>query len=675
MVKKGTESSTARVRIGLLRTELEKHRVLYHVHDSPKISDEAYDSLMSELAALEKEYPMYDDPLSPTHRIGGTPLDRFEKVRHEIEQWSFDNVFTFDELRHWEERNLTFLKKKGIDQKPSYIAELKIDGLKIILTYRDGKLVRAATRGDGEIGEDVTENIKTIASIPLVLKKNVDITVVGEVWMKKNDLERINRERKKKGEQLYANTRNLAAGTLRQLDQKIVAKRHLQFFAYDIERGKAGPVYASQEDELAALADFGFMVNIDRKVCRSLAGVQSFYDTWTPKREGENYGIDGIVIKTNERELWDLLGYTAKSPRGGIAYKFPAEEATTKLLAISLQVGRTGAVTPVALLAPVLVAGSTVARATLHNEDEIKRLDIRIGDTVLIRKAGDVIPEIFDVLTALRPKGAKRFVMPLNCPECNTKLVREQVGKQDSAAWYCKNTDCPAKHLEGLIHFVSKRSVNIEGLGDKIIELFHDIGLVADFASIYRLKRTDIEGLEGFGAKSADNLMEAIFSARRVPFHRFLFALGIRHVGEQTAKDIAVHFGTFERLQHAIKDDLLSISGVGEVVAESLTAFFKDKRNHKQLESLLREVEVLDENKPQGGKFLGKTFVITGTLPTLSRDEAKTLIESLGGKVSGSISGSTDYLLAGEGGGSKRTDAQKFGTKIINEEEFLRIIK
>ena len=489
--------------------------------------------------------------------------------------------------------------------------------------------------------------------------------------MKKNDLERINKERVRSGEAPYANTRNLAAGTLRQLDPKTVAKRHLQFFAYDIEVSKGETMYSSQQEELDALNDFGFMVNKDGKACRTLREVQSFYDTWTPKRQGENYGIDGVVVKTNERELWDALGYTAKSPRGGIAYKFPAEEATTRLLAISLQVGRTGAVTPVAELAPVLVAGSTVARATLHNEDEINRLDIRVGDTVLLRKAGDVIPEIFDVLTALRPKNSKRFIMPEKCPECGSVLVREQVGKQDSAAWYCKNPECPAKHLEGLIHFVSKKGVNIEGMGDKIIELFHDIGLISDFASIYRLKKEDISGLEGFGEKSADNLMQSILTARKVPLARFLFALGIRHVGEQTAKDLAVEFRTFERLRTASFDTLAQVEGVGDVVATSLTNYFANKEQKKHLDSLLREISVLPEAKRREGVLLGKTFVITGTLPTLSREEAKARIEDAGGKVAGSVSKNTDFLLIGEGGGSKRADAEQLGTKIITEEEFL----
>ena len=658
-------------RIEELRTELEKHRVLYHVHDAPVISDEVYDSLMGELGRLEKEFPEFDSPLSPTHRVGGDPLSKFKKVAHGIRQWSFDNVFSFEELSDWEERNLNLLKKEGNDEFPTYVAEMKIDGLKVIMTYVDGVLVRAATRGNGEIGEDITENIKTVRSIPLVLPKKVSITVIGEAWMKKKDLMRINKEREQMGLPLYANTRNLAAGTLRQLDPKIVAKRNIQIYAYDIEGGS----FLSQEEELKTLSEFGFLVNKDHKVCKNLEEVQKFYDIWKEKRNAQDYGIDGLVVKVNERNLWDALGYTAKAPRAGIAYKFPAEEVATKLLSISVQVGRTGAITPIANLEPVLVAGSTVKRATLHNEDEIKRLDVRVGDTVSLRKAGDVIPEIFDVFKDLRPKGAKEFVMPKNCPECGSLLVREKVGKSDSAAWYCKNALCPAKHLENLIHFVSKKGMNIEGLGEKIVEEFRELGLISDQPSIFRLKKEDIVGLEGFGEKSADNLMASITTSRTVSLGRFLYSLGIRHVGETTAKDITKTFRTIGAIANASYEELVAVEGIGEVVAQSIVDFFKNKNNQKMLEELLREVDVEEEKKKGTDKLAGFTFVITGTLPTLSRDEAKELIENNGGKVSASVSKATDYLLAGEGGGSKRDDAKKFGTKILSEEELKDMLK
>ncbi len=657
-------------RIEELRTLLEHHRVLYHVHDAPTIGDEVYDSLMKELSLLEEKFPEADSPLSPTKRVGGHILPKFEKVTHTIKQWSFDNVFSFTELVAWEERNITLLKKSSIEVTPTYVTEMKIDGLKVVLTYEDGQLIRAATRGDGTIGEDITENIKTVRSIPLSLPEKKSITVIGEAWMKKKDLVRINLLRAKEGLPLYANTRNVSAGTLRQLDPKVVATRNIQIFAYDIEGGE----YQTQEQELKTLSSYGFLVNMDRKVCKNLKDVQKFYDSWVSKKDKQDYGIDGLVIKINERALWDALGYTAKSPRGGIAYKFPAQEVATKLLAITCQVGRTGAVTPVAELSPILLAGSTVKRATLHNEDEIKRLDVRVGDTVSLRKAGDVIPEIFGVFKELRPKNAKAFIMPTTCPECGSSLVKESLGKTKSAAWYCKNRECPAKHLEGLIHFVSKKGMNMEGLGDKIIEEFRELGLVSDYASIFDLKKEDIEGLEGFGEKSADNIIASITAARNAPLHRFIYSLGIRHVGEQTAKDIAKHFHTFERLVNATEEELSHVEGVGEKVAKELIAYFTSPMNKKLLNCILSHVTILEEKVVQDGKLFNKTFVITGTLPHLSRDEAKKLIEDNGGKVGSSISSRTNYLLAGENAGSKYKDAIQFEVAIISEEEFKNML-
>lgn len=665
-------------RIVELRALLENHRVRYHVHDNPTISDEVYDSLMKELLALEEKFPELDDALSPTKRIGGHILDSFQKVTHDVKQWSFDNVFSFEELVAWEERNSTLLKKSGIDTTPTYIAEMKIDGLKVILTYEDGKLVRAATRGDGTVGEDITENIKTVRSIPLVLPEKKSLTVIGEAWMKKSDLIRINKEREASGLPLYANTRNVSAGTLRQLDPKIVATRSIQIFAYDIEVSsndqKNGSTFSTQEEELLTLEKYGFLVNQDRKVCKTLADVQVFYDAWVTKRDKQDYGIDGVVVKINERKLWDALGYTAKSPRAGIAYKFPAEEASTVLLAITCQVGRTGAVTPVAELAPVLLAGSTVRRATLHNEEEIERLGVRIGDTVSLRKAGDVIPEIFDVFVELRPKNAKKFSMPTVCPECGSALSKESLGKTESAALYCKNDECPAKHLEGLSHFVSKKGMNIDGLGEKIVETLHDIGLITDAASIYSLKKEDIAPLEGFGEKSADNIIASIESSKKVPLNRFIYSLGIRHIGEQTAKDIAKHFHTFESITHAGKEELSHVEGVGEKVADALISYLNNNKNKEHLERLISHLTIIDETPTKDGKFFNKTFVITGTLPSLSREDAKKLIEDNGGKVSSSVSSRTSYLLAGDNAGSKYEEAKKLGVQIISEEELTKII-
>ncbi len=657
-------------RIEELRALLEHHRVLYHVHDTPAISDEVYDSLMKELSALEGEFPETASPLSPTQRIGGHVLDVFVKVKHDIKQWSFDNVFNHQELTDWEERNSTLLRKKDIKRSPTYLAELKIDGLKIILTYENGKFVRGATRGDGQMGEDITENVKTIKSIPLILPEAVSITVIGEAWIKKRDLITINKERGKTGLPLYANTRNLAAGTLRQLDTRVVSSRNLQLFAYDIEGGE----YKTQQEELDTLMRFGFLVNKDHKYCKNVQEVQSFYETWVDKKAHQDYGIDGLVVKINERELWDTLGYTAKSPRGGIAYKFPAEEVSTQLLAITCQVGRTGAITPVAELKPVLLAGSTVARATLHNEDEIKRLNVCIGDTVSLRKAGDVIPEIFGVFKQLRPKNAKVFKMPTVCPECGSLLVKESLGKAESAAWYCKNNECPAKHLEGLSHFVSKKGMNIDGLGEKIVESLHDIGLITDAVSIYTLKKEDIAPLEGFGEKSAENIINSINSSRVVSLHRFIYSLGIRHVGEQTAKDIAKHFLTLDRLRDATEEELAHVEGVGEKVATALILYFRTSSNTQFLERLLSQLTITHEAVLPDGRLFNKTFVITGTLSSLSRDEAKKLIEDNGGKVSSSVSSRTSYLLAGENPGSKYDEAQKVGTKIITEEELKSMV-
>jgi DNA ligase (NAD+) len=652
-------------RIKELSSLLEHHRIMYHVHDTPEISDEVYDSLMAELSSLEKAYPKHDSPFSPTKRVGGHVLDKFEKVTHEIRQWSFDNVFNFTELQEWEERNLTLLRKASHTSLPTYVAELKIDGLKIILTYKDGVLVRGATRGDGEVGEDITENVKTIKSIPLVLPKPLSFTVIGEAWIKKKDLERINKERVKEGLPLYANTRNLASGTLRQLDSSVVASRQLQLFAYDIEGGD----YKTQMEELEALTSFGFLVNKDMAFCKTLKDVEIFYKAWTHARAKQDYGIDGLVVKINERILWDTLGYTAKSPRGGIAYKFPAETVATKLLAITCQVGRTGAITPVAELSPVLLAGSTVRRATLHNEDEINRLNVRVGDTVLLRKAGDVIPEIFDVVTELRPHTTKIFVMPKQCPSCQSSLSKVSIGKELSSALYCLNQSCPAKHLENLIHFVSKKGMNIEGLGEKIIETFHELGLITDEASIYHLKKEDIEGLEGFGEKSAENIIASVNVSRCTTLHRFLYALGIRHVGETTAKDLARHFGSFDAICQANQEDLSLVSGVGEKVAISLREYFSDQEKMTKVKRLLKEVILEQEKVDQTSSvLLGKQFVITGTLPTLSRDEAKALIERHGGKVTSSVSKATDFLLLGENPGSKYNDAIKLGIATVDEE-------
>lgn len=656
-------------RLLALRSELDKHRHLYHVLDKPSISDEAYDSMMSELSRLENLYPEYKDKNSPTVRVGGDVLDSFKKVKHETRQWSFDNVFSYDELRNWEDRNIKILEKENIKTKPNYVCELKIDGLKVVLTYKAGELVMAATRGDGEVGEDVTHNVRTIKSIPLQLDKDIDIVVIGECWIKKSDLEKFNQQLAKDGEEQYANPRNLAAGTLRQLDSSIAAKRNLQFFAYDIDR-LSTKMCTTQAEELDYLKSLGFMVNANSKLVHNIEEAQSVYNNLVEKRNDFDFGVDGMVIKINERDVFERLGYTAKSPRGGIAYKFPAEQAVTVVQSVTFQVGRTGAITPVANLKKTLVAGSQVSRATLHNQDEIDRLDVREGDTVIIQKAGDIIPEVLEVVMSLRPADSKKISFPTICPVCKSEL-----GKlNDSVAVYCLNPDCDAKHLEGLIHFVSKKAMNIEGLGEKIIEEFRELGLISDAVSIYKLKVSDIENLFGFGKKSAENIIDSINKSRNPELDNFIFALGIRHVGEVSAKLLAKHFKTFAKLESATQEELLEVGGIGEESVKTIIEYFSNSKNKTLLKGLLDEINIKTfSSQTVSNKLEGKTFVITGTL-TEPRDKYKKMIEDNGGKVSSSVSKKTDYLLAGLDAGSKLSDATKLGVKVIDENDFKQLL-
>lgn len=670
------KESVAKKRIQELRLILEHHRFLYHTLDAPEISDEIYDSLIRELDALEKEFPKFDHPMSPTHRVGGEPLTQFKKVKHEIPQWSYDNVFSFEELLAWQKKLTNILDKENIKERPTYVAELKIDGLKIILTYEEGILVRAATRGDGETGEDITENIKTVKSIPLFLAQPISMTVIGEAWIDKHDLEKINKERSREGLPLYANTRNLAAGTLRQLDASVVAKRNIHIFAYDIEGIKGESIFDSQWEELMLLKKLGFEVNTDSEHFKDLEAVEKFYHSWIARRHNERYGIDGLVVKVNEQFLCERLGYTAKSPRFGIAYKFPAEEVTTKIKAITLQVGRTGAITPVAELEGTRVAGSLVKRATLHNKEEIERLDVRVGDTVMLRKAGDVIPEIFDVVTSLRPKNAKKFVMSATCPACGSVLKNERsVSGDESVAVYCKNKSCPAKHRENIIHFVSRKALNIEGLGEKILETFIDLGLVHTYADIFRLKKEDIEGLPGFGEKSAENLIMAIKNARKQPLDRFLFSLGIRHVGEENARLLALHIQKPEKVFDVTEMEIEALYGVGSAVAKSFVAWFADQKNKKEYQDLLQYLTIEPFVVEKVSNSLqNKTFVLTGTLEAYSREKAGEEIRKRGGTVTNTVSSKTSFVVAGENPGSKLDEAQKKGVQILSEDEFLQLI-
>lgn len=689
-------------RIKELSKIIEKHQYLYHVLDNPEIEDSIYDTLFNELIKLENENPEFIDKNSPTKRIGGKVLEKFEKVKHDFHQWSFDNVFDFNELKDWQERNQKILSKQNSSLGFSYISELKIDGLKVILTYIDGEFIRGATRGDGEIGENITENIKTIKSIPLKLKEKISITVTGEAWIKKSDLTKINHEQEKNNLPKYANTRNLAAGTLRQLDTKIVANRNLQVFAYDIDGGN----FKTQKEELEFLRENNFLVNPYSKFCKNLNDIENMYKVWKEKRDNEEYGIDGLVIKINERNIFDKLGFTAKSPRAGIAYKFPAEEVSTKVLNITIQIGRTGVATPVAELEEVLVFGSKIKRATLHNIEEIERLDVRIGDTVIIRKAGDIIPEIVSVIKELRDKNSKKFIMPKKCPICGSILMHEKnkINKSGfSIGLFCKNETCEAKHREYFTYFVSKKAFNIDGMGEKIIDQFYDLGLVRDVLDIFKLKKEDIEGLEGFGEKSANNLINAIEKSKNISLNRFIYALGIRQVGEVAAKDIAKKFGSFENFQNKVLNisesikninkniidwkilkEEFDIDGIGEKSLESIIEYFDNKKNKEFLKTILKIIKIENDNKEKEFLkklsliFLDKIFVITGSL-SKSREYFVEIIENRGGKLASSVSKKTDYLLLGkaEDGkiSSKEKSARELGVKIINEEEFNKLLK
>lgn len=690
-------------RILKLRQSIEHHRYNYHVLDKEEISAEALDSLKRELSELENAHPEFVDSNSPSQRIAGEPLKEFEKVPHKVAQWSYNDAFTPDDIRSFDERVKRFIKdafgEVGTSQvpNPTYVCELKIDGLKVVLEYVDGALICAATRGDGKIGENVTQNVRTIESVPLNLRRPETVIVEGEVWMSKKHFEKINKEQEEKGLPLFANPRNIAAGSIRQLDPKITASRKLDVFIYDLARVDSikstntkheKPIL--QSEELAYLKDLGFKVNTHARVCKNIDEVLNFWNEWKNKSKKEDYWIDGVVVKVNEIQYQEALGYTGKAPRFGIAFKFPAEQVTTIVEDIQLQVGRTGVLTPVAHLRPVEVAGSVVSRATLHNQDEIERLDIRIGDTVVLQKAGDVIPDIVSVLFELRPKSTKPYVFPTHVAECGGDGSIERIPGQ--VAYRCVFRGGAAEHRRKLYHFVSKKCFNIDGLGPKQIDAFLEHNLISSCDDIFTLKKGDILPLPRFAEKSVENILLAIEKSRKISFSRFIFALSIDHVGEETAEDIAKHFGNFEVFYSKIvqKDplsaqlELSNIYGIGEKVADSIVSWFQKEDNQALVARLLLQVDVLDEvskfsdemnNKVINQQISGKTFVLTGTLKSMSRDEAKAKIKALGGDVSGSVSKNTDYVLAGEEAGSKLDKAQEIGVRILSEEEFLKMVQ
>jgi len=657
----------AKERIEKLKKTINRHRYLYHVLDRQEISDAALDSLKHELFQLEQQFPEFITPDSPTQRVGGRPLAKFTKIKHTVRQWSFDDAFNEEEIREFDERIKKKLGGLTATWQFDYACELKIDGFKIVLTYEKGVLKTAATRGDGVIGEDVTQNIKTIESIPLRLEKEIDAVVEGEIWMSKKEFENLNAQQKKKGEPPFANPRNAAAGSIRQLDPRVAASRRLDSFIYDLSWANF-KLPETQIEELKILSELGFKVNKNFKYCRNIDEVIDFWEKWQAKRDKEDYWVDGIVVKLNWREMQERLGYTGKAPRFAIAFKFPAQQTTTVVIGIQVQVGRTGILTPVVLLRPVSVAGSTVSRATLHNVEEIKRLGVKIGDTVIIQKAGDVIPEVVKVLKELRTGKEREFKMPVKCPICASPVFK--VGPITR----CLNRKCPVRNRRSLYYFTSKHAFDIPGLGPKIIDTLSDNGLIQDAADIFDLKEEDLTPLERFGEKSAENIINAINSRREISLTRFIVALGILHVGEETADNLANHFGSIEKIKRVEIEELQSVGNIGEVVAKSIYDWFRDKYNKKFLKKLLARVKITTIKHRVSDKLKRMKFVLTGALVSMSRDEAKEKIRSLGGEVMESVSKNTNYLVAGESPGSKYEKAKELGVKIINEKEFLKLI-
>lgn len=679
-------------RIEKLREEINYHRYLYHVLDRQEISDAALDSLKHELFKLEQQFPEFITPDSPTQRVGGEPLPEFKKWRHEIPMLSMEDVFNPDELYEWKERIQKLLPHEIFD----YYAEIKMDGLAVTLIYEDGLFKVGATRGDGKVGEDVTQNLKTIEAIPLRLrnpsekeieefikkfgKNGLDegklrrglstlrgrIEARGEAFMMKNIFEELNKAQEVAGLPRFANPRNAAAGSIRQLDPKITASRKLDFYGYALVTD-LGQSTHEQAHEILKL--IGIKVNPLNRYCKTLEDIVEYHKHIYEMRPRLPYWTDGIVVNINKIRIFEKLGVVGKAPRGMIAYKFPPEQATTRVREVLWQVGRTGAVTPVAVMEPVFIAGTTVTHSTLHNIDEIERLGLKIGDTVIVEKAGDVIPKVVKVLPKLRTGREKKIVPPKRCPMCKTPLIR----KPGEVAIYCPNPKCFARSLEKVVHFVSKKAFDIEGLGYKIIERFLDEGLIRDAADLFELKVGDILPLERFAEKSASNLIEAIERSKKIPLARFLFALGIRHVGEETAIDLANYFGSLEKLKEATLEELQAVPNIGGIVADSIYNWFRDKSNKEFLDRLLKHVTII---KPTIGKqpFRGLKFVLTGTLESMTRDAAKERIRILGGDVASSVSRETNYVVVGREPGSKYDKAKKLGIKILNEREFLELL-
>jgi DNA ligase (NAD+) len=659
-------------RVEELRALIAHHQYQYHEADAPEISDEAYDSLVRELQELEDAYD--GEPSAVTERVGGAPHEAFQKVDHPIRQWSFDNIFSYEELTDWVDRIERRVNTEGEAQNDTpitYVVEHKIDGLKLVLHYERGALVRALTRGNGVTGEDVTHTARTIASVPRALSRAVDLICVGEVWMSEAEFDRINDVRRANGDTLFANPRNAAAGTVRQLEPKIAQERAISFTAYDIDLygAEAASAPATQWEELRLLHELGLPTNPHVARVTSVDEIQSYYDHWVATQNELPFGIDGVVIKVDKVALQSLLGYTAKAPRFGIAYKFPAEQTTTVVEDIIVQVGRTGAVTPVAVVRPTTVDGTTVSRATLHNADFIAEKDVRLGDTVILQKAGDIIPEIVHVLPELRPSGTVPYQFPHTVPECGGDGRIERVPGE--AAYRCVSMDSPYLERMRLYHFVSKEAVNIDGVGPKIIDALYAQNFVRTPADLFALTKDDFRKLPGFKERAATNAVEAIDAARDITLERFLYALSISHIGTETARLVATHFGSLAALMSASKEKIAEIHGIGDAAAQAFIEWFAVPANQKQV-TRLQHVMRITTSAParENPHFAGKNLVVTGTLERFTRDEVKDLIRRGGGKVASTVTKKTDMVLAGSSPGSKAAHAKTLNIPVIDEATF-----
>jgi len=659
-----------------LRDEIRYHEHCYYVLDQPEISDAGFDKLMDKLKKLEAEHPELVTPDSPTQRVGGKPREGFVKVRHSSPMLSLDNTYSEEELRAWERRVHELSGRKDVE----YVCELKLDGMSLALQYEDGRLVRGLTRGDGTTGEDVTANVRTVRSVPLSISKEVlkkagvplDFEVRGELLMPIGAFQKLNAEREKQGLATFANPRNFAAGTVRQLEPSITASRPLDYFGYMLLQ-KGRTYFDRHWDTINVLEKIGFKTNLNRKLATNMEEVWAFIQHWEGKRESLPYEIDGIVVKVERTSLQEELGYTGKAPRWAIAYKYAARGGVTKIEDIIVQVGRTGKLTPVAVLKPVPIGGTTVSRATLHNMDEIERLGVKIGDWVQVERGGDVIPKVVSVVEDKdHRRGQRSFRMPERCPVCGGHVVRTE-GEADHR---CVNTNCPAKLRESVLHFASRGVMNIEGMGDALVNQLTDRGMVKNVADIYRLTKNDLLQLERMGEKSAQNVLDEIEASKKLPLERMIYGLGIRFVGERTAEFLAEHFGSMDGLMQASEEELQEVNEVGPRIAHSIVEFFQEPRNRELVKHLRRAgLTFTGKKKQRGTKLSGKTFVLTGTLTNYTRDQAKKMIEDAGGRVSGSVSKKTDFVVAGSDAGSKLDQAKELGVKVIDEKEMEELVR